>query len=99
LNVESQQINALLEAVSVKMRELGVKRFEFEDTTNFANAGGASTLKCSIELGDTPVSEDAAEEERIQRLRDNKELERLDREQRRTYAASSRIGPKFKSLR
>jgi hypothetical protein len=99
VNIDSAHINAMLEAVSGKMRELGVKRFDFEESSTPFNNGGANilagtTIRCSIELGDRPVSADRVEEERIQRIRDSQEISSMEREERRKYAASARIGPK-----
>ena len=80
MTLDAKQMNELLESVAGKMRELGVQRFEFEG--------------CSIELGERPVSADRMEEERIQRIRDAQEINSMEREERRRYAASARIGPK-----
>jgi hypothetical protein len=96
VNIDSAHINAMLEAVSGKMRELGVKRFDFEESSTPSPSMGtaATSIRCSIELGERPVSADRVEEERIQRIRDAQEINSMEREERRKYAASARIGPK-----
>jgi hypothetical protein len=96
MRLDATAINALLEAVAGKMRDLGVEKFQFQ-TLDAENP--LERVQCLIELGARPVSEDAAEEARVQRLRDSKEIEKLDRERRRMFAASPRIGPGFKPLR
>jgi hypothetical protein len=101
MNIDSAHINAMLEAVSGKMRELGVKRFDFEESSTpspglsqVSMGTAATSIRCSIELGERPVSADRVEEERIQRIRDAQEINSMEREERRKYAASARIGPK-----
>ena len=82
----------MLETVTEKMRELGVDKFNFEMPYS-VDAEDGRRLYATIELGAMPVPEGAAADERIQRIRDHNEQEKLSRDERRMFAASSRIGP------
>jgi len=92
MRIDAAPVIDLLERVTVKMRELGVDRFQF-DLPVPAEDGEVQGQKlyAVIELGPPPLPPNAEEDEHVQRLRDHSELDAMRREERRRFAASSRI--------
>jgi hypothetical protein len=83
----------MLRAVVDTMRELGVDKFNFEMPYTDEEIE-TRRLYATIELGGMPVPDDAIAEERVARIRDHNEQEAMAREERRRFAASTRIGPR-----